>query len=167
MSSSAIQEVEVDKSTHPQIDSWNDLLGPKHQGFNHASCPKNPKCKVSTDACSKNMSSKDLCFWHSKRMGKLDKYSCGCSNHFIVSGDVIGRKLAYDYYGLDRNTTPVIGLCGNDIYCCGKCMNADSEVFICGVLKMNNNFRVGKCCSDRHQSNKLTIINSKDYDSDS
>jgi hypothetical protein len=140
-------------SAQPNIQDWQSLVGNTYPGYNMGSSPNNSACKVKSDGCSKEMGSQDVCFWHKYRMGKMSSFKCACAiDHPLVNGDVTGRKLARDYYDLVYENVATIGLCSDYPYCCGKCMNADSEVFICGGLQ------VGYCCAHKHKADNLMRI---------
>ena len=147
------------QSSPPVVQSFSELVDNKYPGYNMKSLPNNSACKVKNESCSKEMMKDDLCFWHSYRQAKIVEMACACTTHQVLVGDAIGRRLAYTYYGMDCFKTPTIGLCSDEPYCCGQCMNGDTEAFKCG------SFNVCYGCAQYHDIEKMVSLepNYEDY----
>ena len=124
--------------------SWSELFEEEvYKDYSVASLPNNPQCKIKNPSCSLKMAKDDLCFWHSKRMGRKGIIRCECREFTgILTGDSIGRCLAREYYDLDPNTTPIGWY--DRTYCCGPCGNSDSNKYTCGDML------IGDCCKKYH-----------------
>lgn len=131
----------------PQSDVSFTELVVRHDRYGRMTDPRNQLCKLKSVTCSEAMSfaQKDLCFWHSRRMGTKKEYRCGCSSKWwpVVTGDSPGRNLVREYYGLDYDTTPTIDSSGQ-LYCCGPASSgATSGNFsTCGSMLVCENCRI-------------------------
>lgn len=133
--------------------------------YGMGSMPQNPDCSVRTDNCSEAVEG-DLCVWHVHRMGLLVLEKCGCYTRPCVVGDATGRCLRRDYeikkaaargISLDYSSFAVVDSSGQ-LYCCGTCQNADTDIGRCGDMKV--------CGDCSYQHTKLDLYNVKDVDLD-
>ena len=141
----------------PFPQSWNEIMKTQNKTYGD----HNPLCAIDSKGCSIEMADdipegmKELCLWHRARMDQHVVEECGCKKQDACAGDATGRRMFRTYH--DSWDMPVIDFVG--LYCCGRCQNGDSEVYMCGDMRVCNG------CAEQHELGTLVPIE-KLYSSD-
>jgi hypothetical protein len=118
---------------HPNsLDSMDLMIDPKTDKPLGCLNMANPKCKLGSEYCTEVMSKvHNLCKWHHARMASWQEIECGCRKHIAYNSDSGGRIMFRRYY--EVYDLPVV-ITGGSIYCCYKCGNADTDIYMCGTM---------------------------------
>lgn len=108
----------------------------------------NPICLCDSNNCSiqKAETVDDLCFWHEQKIGRLTKVSCGCREHYLITGNTISSNLLKDYLEQKNIYTSIAVKDISELYCCNLASNLETK-FKCG------NMKVCDYCKHQHINN--------------